>query len=177
VKNVCSTTASIARPPSASEFGPKAVKVSGISPEYSGPSVSRPYLPQGPSWPTTTSPRQSRRISRAKSSSCAVVMAGRPKARNIGAMPRPRPREKRPSVSLCIVIAYAAVTSGCRVLWFVAAVAMPISCETAPTAPESVAASFTLKRSEMKHAPMPSASACCTSSIRSRGDFGWPASV
>ena len=32
LKKVCSTTASITRPPSASEFGPNAVKVSGISP-------------------------------------------------------------------------------------------------------------------------------------------------
>ena len=40
-------------------------------------------------------------------------------------MPRPRPSVKRPPVSRCIVVAYAAVTSGCRVLWLVAAVAMP----------------------------------------------------
>jgi hypothetical protein len=62
-------------------------------------------------------------------------------------------------------------------LWFVAAVAMPISRDAAPTAPESVAASLMLKRSEMKHAPMPSASACDTSSISSRGDCGCPARV
>ena len=92
-------------------------------------------------------------------------------------MPRPSPSEKRPPVSRCIVIAKAAVTIGWRVLWFVAAVAMPISLVTAPTAPESVAASLTLKRSEMKAEPMPIASPCRTSSIRSRGDFGAPASV
>ena len=70
-------------------------------------------------------------------------------------MPRPSPSEKRPSVSRCMVIAYDAVTIGCRVLWLVAAVAMPIVFDTAPTAPESVAASLMLKRSEMKQAPMP----------------------
>ena len=74
-------------------------------------------------------------------------------------------------------MANAAVTIGWRVLWFVAAVAIPISLETAPTAPESVAASLTLKRSEMKAAPSPRVSACCTSAIRSRGVLGAPASV
>ncbi len=177
VKKVWSTTASITRPPRASEFGPNAVNVSGISPVESGPSESSPNLPHGPSWPITVSPLQSRRISRAKSSSCAVVIIGSPNALNMGAMPRPRPSEKRPPVSACIVIEYAALTRGWRVLWLVAAVAIPISRETAPTAPESVATSSMLRRSEMKHAPRPSASACCTSAISSRGDFGCPASV
>ena len=44
-------------------------------------------------------------------------------------------------------------------LWFVAAVAMAMRSTTAPTAPESVAASLTLKRSEMNACPSPSASA------------------
>ena len=69
------------------------------------------------------------------------------------------------------------MTIGWRVLWLVAPVAMPRLVETAPTAPESVAASLMLKRSEMKALPMPSRSASATSSIRSRGDFGAPASV
>ena len=118
-----------------------------------------------------------RRMSWTKSSISAVLIRGSPYASNIGAMPRPSPREKRPPVSRCIVIAKAAVTIGCRVWWFVAAVAMPISLETAPTAPDSVAASFTLKRSEMNADPSPSVSACCTSAIRSRGDLGAPVSV
>ena len=62
---------------------------------------------------------------------------------------------KRPPVRLCIVVAYAAVIMGWRVLWLVAAVAMAIRSLTAPTAPETVAASFTLKRSEMKQCPRP----------------------
>ena len=95
----------------------------------------------------------------------------------IGAMPRPSPSEKRPLVSLCIVIAKAAVTIGWRVLWLVAAVAIPISVETAPTAPLIVAASLTLKRSEMNTEPSPSSSPCRTSAIRSRGVSGAPASV
>ena len=39
--------------------------------------------------------------------------------------PRPSPSEKRPPVMVCIVMAKVAVTIGWRVLWFVAAVAMP----------------------------------------------------
>ena len=61
--------------------------------------------------------------------------------------------------------------------WLVAAVAMAIRSLTAPTAPETVAASFTLKRSEMKQCPSPSSSARRTSVIRSRVDAGAPASV
>ncbi len=59
-------------------------------------------------------------------------------------MPRPSPRVKRPSVSRCIVVAYDAVISGWRVLWLVAAVAMPMRVDTAPAAPDSVAASLML---------------------------------
>ena len=50
---------------------------------------------------------------------------GSPKALNRGAMPRPSPSAKRPSVSLSIVVANDAVTIGWRVLWFVTPVAMP----------------------------------------------------
>ncbi len=66
---------------------------------------------------------------------------------------------------------------GWRVLWFVAAVAIPSVDETAPTAPESVNASLMLKRSEMKVEPRPSASPTATSSINSAGDWGAPAST
>jgi hypothetical protein len=59
----------------------------------------------------------------------------------------------------------------------VAAVAIPISFATAPAAPESVTASFTLKRSEMNTEPKPKLSARRTSSRRSRGDSALPASV
>ena len=38
--------------------------------------------------------------------------------------PRPKPSEKRPPVSRCIVVPNVAVTSRWRVLWFVAAVAI-----------------------------------------------------
>ncbi len=76
-----------------------------------------------------------------------------------------------------MVIAKAAVTIGWRVLWFVAAVAIPISLEIAPTAPDSVAASLMLKRSETNADPRPSSSARCTSAMSSRGVRGAPASV
>ena len=46
---------------------------------------------------------------------------------------------------------------------------MPICSDTAPAAPDSVAASLMLKRSLMNAAPMPSASASRISSISSRG--------
>ena len=67
--------------------------------------------------------------------------------------------------------------SGCRVFWLVAAVAMPSSVEQAAAAPERVAASLTLKRSEMKTEPKPIASPARTSSNSSTGDSGWPARV
>ena len=100
-----------------------------------------------------------------------------PYASNSGAMPRPSPSVKRPPVSRCIVVAYDAVTIGWRVLWFVAAVAMPSVDDTAPTAPESVNASLMLKRSEMNVEPRPSASPSAISSISSAGDCGAPAST
>ena len=102
------------------------------------------HEPAGPSCPMIVSPCQRRRISPAKSSICAVVTRPMPKASCIISMPRPIPRVKRPPVSRCIVVAYDAVTSGCRVLWFVAAVAMPMRSVIAPAAPESVAASLML---------------------------------
>ena len=73
--------------------------------------------------------------------------------------------------------AYPAVTIGWRVLWLVAAVAIVIRSLTAPAAPDSVAASFLLYRSEMKAVPSPSASPSTTSSTRSRDESGCPARV
>ena len=61
---------------------------------------------------------------------------------------------------------------GWRVFWLVAAVAMPISLETAAAAPESVAASLMLKRSEMKVEPKPIASPSRTSSRSSARRLG-----
>ena len=54
------------------------------------------------------------------------------------------------------------MTIGWRVLWFVAAVAIRIVDVTAPAAPDSVAASLMLKRSEMNAEPMPISSASRT---------------
>ena len=54
------------------------------------------------------------------------------------------PRVKRPRVSRCIVVANAAVMSGWRVFWLVAAVAIPSRVELAPAAPQRVAASLML---------------------------------
>ena len=92
-------------------------------------------------------------------------------------MPRPSPSVKRPPVRRCMVVAYDAVTIGWRVLWLVAAVAIPISLLTAAAAPESVTASLMLKRSEMNAVPRPIASPSRTSSMSSAGDSGAPASV
>ena len=69
------------------------------------------------------------------------------------------------------------MTIGWRVWWLVAAVAMRRVEETAPTAPDSVAASFTLKRSEMNTHPRPSRSASWTSGISWRGSSAPPAKV
>jgi len=77
-------------------------------------------------------------------------------------------------------MANAAVTIGWRVLWFVAAVAMPIWLDTAPTAPDSVAASLMLKRSEMKTEPIPSAQLFTRAGDKKNGNYdvlaiGWQA--
>ena len=91
-----------------------------------------------------TSPRHMRRSSPAMSSICAVVIFGMPYAPKIASIPRPSPSVKRPPESRCMVVAYDPVMSGWRVLWFVAAVAMPMRSETAAAAPDSVAASLML---------------------------------
>ena len=78
VKNVCSTTSSKARPARASEFGPNAVSPSGMSSSNVASRWSTGNFPTGPSWPKIASPCQSRRISPAKSSICAVVICGMP---------------------------------------------------------------------------------------------------
>ena len=105
------------------------------------------------------------------------MTGARPSAAVSGAMPRPSPSVKRPLVSRCIVVAYAAVTSGWRVWWFVAAVAIRSVVETAPMAPDSVAASFTLKRSETNTHPSPRRSPSCASRISSCGSGAAPARV
>ncbi len=78
---------------------------------------------------------------------------------------------------LCIVRAYPAVIMRWRVLWLVAAVSIVMRSLTAPAAPESVAASFLSKRSEMKTVPKPMFSPKRTSSSRSRDDVACPANV
>ena len=75
-----------------------------------------------------------------------------------------------------MVVAYDAVTIRWRVLWFVTPVAMPRRVEQPATAPDSVAASFTLNRSEMNPVPSPMRSASATSSNSTRGSSGAPAS-
>ena len=74
----------------------------------------------------------------AASWSCALVIGSRPMPLNIRSKPRPRPDANRPPLRRCIVVANVAVTIGWRVLWFVAAVAMPRLSVTAATAPQSV---------------------------------------
>ena len=156
VKNVCSTTMSKRAPGERERVRPERDEAErDVLVERrrrgAGPGTSRP----GRRGRTITSPCHRRRISPTKSSICAVVIRGMPYASNIGAMPRPSPSVKRPPVSRCIVVAYDAVTIGWRVLWFVAAVAMPSVRDTAPTAPDSVTASLMLKRSEMNVLPEP----------------------
>ncbi len=103
------------------------------------------------------------------SSSCAMVTRGTPMTSKSMSKPRPSPSVKRPSVRRCIVVPKVAVTSTCRVLWFVAAVATPSVVLTAPAAPLSAHASLVLNRSEMKTDPRPISSARATSVTRSRG--------
>ena len=108
---------------------------------------------------------------------CAIVMGGRPMMPNSMSKPRPRPNAKRPPVMRCIVTPKVAVTTGWRVLWLVAAVAMPSRSLHAATAPHNVVASLVLKRSDTKADPSPSRSASATSATRSRGVEECPASV
>lgn len=75
-----------------------------------------------------------------------------------------------------MVVAWLAVTTGCRVLWFVTPVAMRIRSVTAPATPLMVAISLMLNRSLRNTVPRPSASPSRHSSIRSRGERGAPAS-
>lgn len=75
-----------------------------------------------------------------------------------------------------MVVAIDAVTNGWRELWLVAAVAMPRFVVAAPAAPQSVAASLTLNRSDRKAAPKPSSSPWRTSSSSGAGVDGPPAS-
>ena len=109
-------TSSKARPPSLSVFGPNATRASRMSSLKSGSRNKTGYLPIGPSWLKMSSPRQSRRMTCAKSSICAVVTAGMPNALYIAATPRPMPNVKRPPDSRCMVVAQEPVISGCRVL-------------------------------------------------------------
>ena len=74
-----------------------------------------------------------------------------------------------------MVVAIDAVTITWRVLWLVAPVAMPSRVEQPATAPDSVAASFTLNRSEMNPVPRPMRSASATSSNSTCGSSGAPA--
>ena len=105
------------------------------------------------------------------------MIGSRPNALDNSDTPLPRPRQKRPPVNVCMVMAKAAVTAGCRVWWLVAAVATPMRSEITPTAPESVAASLMFNRSLMNTEPKPIPSAWRTSATSSRGDSGAPANV
>jgi hypothetical protein len=87
-----------------------------MSSSKSGSRNNNWYLPIGPSWLKISSPCHSLRITLAKSSICAVVTGGTPKAPYIAAIPRPMPKVKRPFDSRCMVVAYEPVISGCRVL-------------------------------------------------------------
>ena len=61
----------------------------------------------------------------------------------------------------------AAVTTGCRVWWLIAALAMPRDGARPATAPASAPASLTVNRSLIMQDPRPSASA----SVASREDL------
>ena len=82
----------------------------------------------------------------------------------------PAEPEGEPSRDIrCNVVAIVAVTSACRVLWFVAAVAIPSVVDAAAAAPDRTAASLKLNRSERNTEPSPICSASRTSSISCAG--------
>jgi hypothetical protein len=115
VKKVCSTTASKRRPASSSERFVNAVNVIGMCSSKDGSSMRSGNDPAGPEWPAIISPRQRRRM---RPDEVLDLVVGDLRQAVHGEHERdaaPRPSENRPPVSLCIVIAYAAVTIGWRV--------------------------------------------------------------
>ena len=67
----------------------------------------------------------------------------------------------------------AAVTTGCRVWWLIAALAMPRDGARPATAPASAPASLTVNRSLIMQEPRPSASASVASGKTFRASAGW----
>ena len=76
-----------------------------------------------------------------------------------------------------MVVAYDAVTSGWRVLWFVAAVAMPRRVRRGGDRARERGRLLDVEALGDERVPSPSASASATSSSSSAGDCGAPAST
>ena len=125
VKNVCSTTWSKARPPSASECGPNAMRAErdvlvevGIEAQERI-AAGRPVVADDGLAPPQPAHQPGE-----------VLQLGggdrgqAERAPSAARCPGPGPRVKRPPVRRCMVVAYDAVTIGWRVLWLVAPVAM-----------------------------------------------------
>ena len=168
VKKVCSTTASKTRPPSASEFGPNAVSMSGISLVELGVEMAAPdSCPAGPSWPTIdlAAPEPAHQSGEVLELRGRDARACRTRS-NMRPMPRPSPSAKRPPVSRCMVVANDAVTIGWRVLWLVAAVAMPMARRHRADRAGERAGLLDVEALGDEHAPRPSASASRTSSMQ-----------
>ena len=135
-------------------------------------------FPAGPSWPRTTSPRNSRRSEadevlelRGGDARDAVGVEQRrdapPEAEREPAAGEPVHRRgvrRRDHRVAGVVVRRRRGDAERR-------------ATTPPTAPDSVTASLMLNRSEMNALPSPSASPAGTSSSSSAGDFGAPASA
>ena len=78
-----------------------------------------------------------------------------------------------PSVIAFSVEPMAAVMTGCRVWWLIAALAMPSDGARPATAPASAPASLTVNRSLIMHEPSAISSASVASVKTLRASAGW----
>ena len=108
-----------------------------------------------------------------KSRSIASVTTGRPRVFQCSDEPRPNAIAYLPSVIAFNVDPMAAVISGCRVWWLIAALAMPSEGARPATAPARAPISFTVNRSLIMQEPMPSSSASVASVKTLRASAGW----
>ena len=108
-----------------------------------------------------------------KSRSIASVTTGRPRFFQCADEPRPNDIAYLPSVIAFSVDPMAAVITGCRVWWLIAALPMPRDGARPATAPASAPISLTVNRSLIMHEPRPIPSASVASEKILRASAGW----
>ncbi len=101
------------------------------------------------------------------------MTTGSPRVFQCSDEPRPNDMAYLPSVIALSVEPMAAVMTGCRVWWLIAALAIPRDGARPATAPASTPASLTVNRSLIMHEPSPIASASVASAKTLRASAGW----